>query len=300
MVGLYTAGLAMVFAAALGVGRAIGPVGTASSSSSHSADEGHTGEHGTPSTEAASDDLQADGLAVSQAGYTLRLSTATIAPGLTTSFTFTVLGPDGLPLTRYTRTHDKDLHLILSRRDLTQFQHVHPTRRGDGTWTVPLHITEAGPYKVFADFTPAGLDRSIVLAADLSVPGNYTPSSLPAASSTTSVDGVDVAVQGRLVAGTSSKLTFTLRTDGKPVTDLQPYLGAFGHLVALREGDLAYLHVHPDGGHAAGGNHGGPEITFFADVPTAGAYRLFLDFQQSGVVHTATVTATAAPHQGAR
>ncbi|MEV6492826.1 hypothetical protein AB0M20_30025 [Actinoplanes sp. NPDC051633] len=70
--------------------------------------------------------------------------------------------------------------------------------------------------------------------------------------------------------------------DGKPVTDLQPYLGAYGHLVALRHGDLAYLHVHPDGTPGDGRTAAGPGIIFHADVPSAGAYRLYLDFQHAG------------------
>jgi hypothetical protein len=69
--------------------------------------------------------------------------------------------------------------------------------------------------------------------------------------------------------------------DGEPVTDLEPYLGAYGHLVALREGDLAYLHVHPEGGDA------GPEVPFAVEVPSAGGYRLFFDFRHEGVVRTA-------------
>ena len=67
--------------------------------------------------------------------------------------------------------------------------------------------------------------------------------------------------------------------DGEPVTDLEPYLGAYGHLVALRAGDLAYLHVHPEGGR-------GP-VAFRAEVPSEGAYHLFLDFKHDGVVRTA-------------
>jgi hypothetical protein len=57
--------------------------------------------------------------------------------------------------------------------------------------------------------------------------------------------------------------------------DLQPYLGAYGHLVALREGD--------------------PEIRFTAEVPSAGRYRSFLDFRHGGTVHTATFDVTAQP-----
>ena len=58
------------------------------------------------------------------------------------------------------------------------------------------------------------------------------------------------------------------------------YLGAGGHLVALREGDLAFLHVHPlDDG-----------VTFEATFPSAGRFRLFLQFKHAGRVQTVAFT----------
>ena len=283
--GLYAAGLAVVFAAAVGVGGAVGPVGTADAGTpAHSASDD---EHATPD-DLAPADLAPGGLAVAADGYALELASTTQAPGGPRPFRFTVTGPDGEPLTEFTPSHEKDLHLIVVRRDLTGYQHLHPTRDAQGTWTLPLTLAEPGPYKVFADFTPAGRERPLTLAADLTAPGPYAPQALPAPASSTSVDGYEVALDGSLVAGTSSPLTFTVRRDGRPVTDLEPYLGAYGHLVALREGDLAYLHVHPEGEATPG-----PEIAFAADVPTAATYRLFLDFAHDGAVRTAELTAAA-------
>ena len=95
--------------------------------------------------------------------------------------------------------------------------------------------------------------------------------------------------EGELVAGTESELTLTVSRDGQPVMDLEPYLGALGHLVAIREGDLAYLHVHPlDETEGAGG-----PMRFAVEVPTAGRYALFFDFSHGGVVRTASLLATA-------
>jgi hypothetical protein len=84
-------------------------------------------------------------------------------------------------------------------------------------------------------------------------------------------------------------LTATVTRDGQPVADLQPYLGAYGHLVSLRDGDVGYLHVHPDEDGGAG-----PAIAFHTEFPTAGRYRLFLDFRHSGTVRTAAFTVTVA------
>jgi hypothetical protein len=280
--GLYAGALALVFAAAVGVGGAVGPVGTAGASTpTHSTDT-----HSTADADA--EELAPGGLAVAADGYALELASATQAAGTPSTLRFTVTGPDGEPLTDFTPSHEKDLHLVVVRRDLTGYQHLHPDRDAEGTWTVPLTLAEPGPYKVFADFTPAGRDRASTLAAELTAPGPYEPQPLPAPATETSVDGYDVALDGSLVAGTSSPLTLTVRRDGRPVTDLEPYLGAYGHLVALREGDLAYLHVHPFGEATAG-----PDVEFAADVPSAGTYRLFLDFAHGGVVRTAELTAPA-------
>ena len=92
---------------------------------------------------------------------------------------------------------------------------------------------------------------------------------------------------GDLVAGEHSMLKLRVTHDGQPVTDLQPYLGAYGHLVALRGGDLAYLHVHPDGEPGDGKTEPGPEVEFGAEVPSDGTYHLYLDFKHDGVVRTA-------------
>ncbi len=191
-------------------------------------------------------------------------------------------------MTRFRTSHDKQLHLIVVRRDLTGFQHLHPRLGPDGTWRTPLTLAGAGDWRVFADFLPEGRDRQVILGADLAVGGDYRPAPLPQPAATAGVDGYTVAVDVHLTAGRTSRLTLTVSRDGAPVTDLQPYLGAYGHLVALRAGDLGYLHVHPT--RAAGA---GPAIGFDVEVPTAGAYRLLLDFQHDGVVRTAAFTATA-------
>lgn len=306
--GIYAGALALVFGAAVGVGNAVGPVGTAGADTAeHSSDDdatGGAGEHGTQapshSDAAAAVDLVPGGLAVSQDGYTLHLARTVQTPGTPGRVQFAIAGPDGAPVTEFTRAHDKDLHLIVVRRDMTGFQHVHPERDAQGRWSVPLTLTQPGPYKVFADFIPAGRDKPLTLAADLTAPGPYTPTPAAQPSRTTTVDGYEVSLAGQLTAGASSKLRLTVAKDGRPVTDLQPYLAAYGHLVAIRDGDLAYLHVHPDGEIDNPATKPGPDITFYADVPSAATYRLFLDFQHAEVVRTAAFTATAASAGEAR
>lgn len=231
------------------------------------------------------------GLAVSADGFTFAPSVTAITPGATKSFTFAITGKDGKPVTAYLPLHDKELHLILVRRDMTGYQHLHPTRAANGTWSVPLRVETAGVYKAFANFEPAGqgMPMPMTLAVDLMASGEFTAVALPAPKVTTTVDGLKVALAGKVAAG-ASELTFTVTRSGKPV-ELQPYLAAHGHLVALRVGDLAYLHVHPE--DTPGGEAFGNRVTFIAPIPTAGKYRLFLDFKTADVVRTAEFTVTA-------
>ncbi|UQU67492.1 hypothetical protein COUCH_14990 [Couchioplanes caeruleus] len=282
--GAFGAGLAVIFTAALGLGRAVGP--QPAPAATHA-------QHSSTAERPADQQLLPAGLQVSQDGYRLLPLTGELPTGDPQPFRFRIVDPDGKAVTAYTTSHDKDLHLIVLRRDLSGFQHVHPSLAADGTWSLPLAVTAPGQYRVFADFQPAGRSDGLTLGTDIPAPGDYQPRPLPPAATTTAVDGYTVTLAGTLQPGTSSQLTLSVSKDGKPVTDLQPYLGAYGHLVALREGDLAYLHVHPDGTPGDGRTAAGPGITFHADVPSAGGYRLYLDFQHAGKVRTAEFTAIA-------
>nr|WP_219942066.1 hypothetical protein [Iamia sp. SCSIO 61187] len=117
-------------------------------------------------------------------------------------------------------------------------------------------------------------------------------------SRTAEVDAYTVTLDGDLRAGSESALTLSVSKEGQPITDLQPYLAAYGHLVALRAGDLGYLHVHPEGAPGDGETPAGPDIDFAAHVPSAGNYRLYLDFRHGDVVRTAEFTVEVGPDDG--
>lgn len=174
------------------------------------------------------------------------------------------------------------------RADGAHFRHRHPVLDPEtGVWTIPWTWAAAGTYRVFADLTPAG-GESVTLSRTVEVAGDYQPQvAEPIAASV--VDGYQVTLEGTLAAGAGTLLTARVTRDGQPVTDLEPYLGSFGHLVALRQGDLAYLHIH-----ALDDGKPGPEIRFHAEAPTTGRYLLYLDFQAAGVVRTAAFVLDAA------
>ncbi|MFI5562730.1 hypothetical protein ACIA2T_25920 [Amycolatopsis japonica] len=286
----YGVALALVAGGAWAAGTAVGPFAGAAGLPGGE-DAGHGDAHSGTVAEAAPTD-EPGGLASSRGGYTLTPTTTTLTPGTNQPFSFRILGPDGAPVTAYDVEHEKRMHLIVVRRDTAGFQHVHPELAPDSVWSVPLALPEAGSYRVFADFKPTGGSAS-TLGVDVAAAGEFKPVEHQP-SRVANVDGYQVRLDGELAPGKSSKVTLTVTKDGRDVTDLQPYLGAYGHLVALRGGDLAYLHVHPDGEPGDGRTKPGPTVTFFAEVPSAGTYRLFLDFQHQGKVRTAEFTVATA------
>lgn len=262
----FVVGLALVFAVSFGIGSAVTPTGAPA--------DGHDVGH--------------------EAGYALRLDETALPSGAAVPLRFRIVDGAGAPVTDYVESHEKLLHLIVVRRDLAAYQHVHPVLDDKGTWSVPLDLTQPGDYRVFADFVPAD-GRAATLGADMTVAGTYRAQPLPAPATTATVDGYTVTLAGVAKAGEPSELTLSVSRDGKPVTDLQPYLGAYGHLVAVRASDLAYLHVHPMSDAADPTTAPGPQIAFHTTLPSAGEYRLFLDFKHRDAVHTAEFTVEGAP-----
>ncbi|HEX2088151.1 MAG TPA: hypothetical protein VHF89_20860 [Solirubrobacteraceae bacterium] len=231
------------------------------------------GEHAEPAGEHGAGQRQIRGLAVAEDGLRLVVDDAELRPGRRERLAFRIVDDRGVTVRDFDVEHEKRMHLILARRDLTGFQHLHPQQAADGSWTTDVTLDEAGSYRVFADFARDG--ESHTLGADLRVDGSADLRPLPAPAPTARSDGgYDVALER---AGT--ELRFTITRDGERV-ETEPYLGAGGHLVVLREGDLAFLHVHP--------NDDG--VAFETELPTPGRYRLFLQFQHEGRVHTVAFT----------
>jgi len=227
------------------------------------------------------------GLAVSDNGLKLSLQQTEFERGRRTMLDFGIVGNDGERVRDFDVEHEKRMHLIVVRRDGKGFQHLHPQLGNDGIWRVGLTLPDAGAYRVFADFKRAGQVQT--LAADLAVDGDadYRPLS-PAAATIETDDGYRVRLDGgRPGAGREADLRFTVTRNGQTV-HTEPYLGAGGHLVALREGDLAFLHVHP-GGHGERRSHD-DAVAFVSEFPSAGRYRLYLQFKHEGRVHTAEFT----------
>ncbi|MEU4363227.1 heavy-metal-associated domain-containing protein [Promicromonospora sp. NPDC023987] len=227
------------------------------------------------------------GLALEQDGLLLNPVSAPDRVGEDGTLSFSITSSGGDAVTAFETEHDKELHLIVVRTDGAGFRHVHPKMSADGVWSIPWTWDAAGSYRVLTDFVPEATGENVTLSRTVDVGGRVSPEPPTVVSTSDTVDGYTATLTGDLGTSGDSMLTVKVTEDGEPVTTLEPYLGAYGHLVALRDGDLAYLHVHPEGDEPAPGSVSGPEIGFMTEAPTPGRYLLYLDFKVDGVVRTA-------------
>ena len=285
-VAAFVAGLAALFGVAAAAGAAVGPL-DARAEAEHATDGGHGGHGGTTTPSAASPTCPAGW--VSQDGYTLALDVH-LAPGRAPGRSFAITGPDGAPVTSYEEEHGKELHLIAVRRDLTGYQHVHPVLDADGRWSVAVVLAPA-QWRLFADFTPTGGPRS----------RSAPTSSCPARTS---------PPRGRAVAhGTGRRLRGHPRRRPRARHRVRAHPARHPRRRAGHRPRALPRRLRPPGGAARGRPRlparaprrepgdgvtpAGPEVTFVAEVPSAGGYRLFLDFQHDGAVHTAAFPVVA-------
>jgi hypothetical protein len=221
--------------------------------------------HVTPAT-----DPVPPGFAVD--GYVLVTDAARTS---TSALALHVNGPDGERVTEYTEAHGSKLHVVLVRPDLSGFQHVHPAIGADGSFVVP--IDQPGKWHIVVDAQPTSAATPVVLATNVDDEVPVDVVDLPAPADVVAIDDLIVTRQG---------LGFTVTaSDGSPVEGLEPYLGQAAHLIAVRQGDLAYAHLHPS---AATGSM--DQMLMFDGALPAGAYRLFLQFGYRGEVITVPFT----------
>ncbi|MEJ3746005.1 hypothetical protein WEI85_44930 [Actinomycetes bacterium KLBMP 9797] len=288
-IAFVAAGLVIALLGGIGIGRLTSdPGGTTAAAPTVTpapTDHAHaagTGAHTHGTTGAAAAGARVGGLEINTNGYALAPVTTAFPVGQRRDLTFRVTGPDNRPVTTFAVVHDKPLHLIVVRRDLSGYQHLHPTMAPDGTWAVPLTLPAAGVWRAYADFTAvdaAGSQTPLTLGMDLTVSGAYAARPLPAPERAARVGGFSIGYEGTPCPGATQPLLFRVAPGG-----LERYLGAYGHLVVLREGDLGYVHVHPEPELADGA------VKFWLAAPSSGRYRMFFDFQVAGQVHTAEFT----------
>ena len=242
-----------------------------------------------------------------------------VKAGQKASLRFKVLHPGtGQPIKNFEVVHEKQYHLFLISQDMEYFQHIHPEEQADGTWTIEATFPKPGYYKVLSDFLPSGgasqfIARPLVTAGysgDLAADSAHLA---PDTTLTKIADDLTATLSydpGTCLVGLYCHLNFHL-TDtatGRPVTDLQTYLGAFGHTLIMSEDMVDYVHSHPldilaqpddDGGPPQflippGADleklRGGPSVTFEGLMPKPGRYRAWSQFRRNDKVHTFAFT----------
>lgn len=219
-----------------------------------------------------------------------------LKPGVASAYSFRIIDDEGNVLKDFAVTHEKTMHFIVARKDLQDFQHLHPDYdAAAGVFALPdFVLPHDGQYRLFADFMPGKsvnpMNLPVTISSDLEVGdlGKYAPQPLRRGEMTAIVDGYAVNLLAGpakpLTSGEESTLTFEISRDGKLVTDLEEYLGALGHSVILKEGDLQFIHAHPSG-NAANVQNG--KVSFAVNFPEAGTYKAFTQFQIKGKVITA-------------
>ena len=239
--------------------------------------------------------------------------TTNIKPNQPAKFSYKIKNDRGEILKNYETVHEKIMHFITVRKDLAYFRHLHPEfNEATGEFTVDVIFPEDGPYRVFPDFTP-GVENPqklpVTVYHDIGV-GNaskyYAQSIVPDSDTRKRYGDYGIVTTFPRDAKKQTEHTYSLdiSKSGKPVTNLENYLGALGHSVILKAETLDFIHTHAleagDGsknqGHgqqqaeheskqdAAGAR--GPIISFSTTFPESGVYKIFTQFQHEGEVQT--------------
>lgn len=232
-----------------------------------------------------------DGLTDAVGGYRLVLDSATVPPAPGNVLSFRVTGPDGRAVTRYQPDDGALVQFDLIRADLTNYQHLDPVMRQDGTWVVTLPALPSGAYRAYTTFAApnaaAGTPRLYRLSQPFTVTGQAAGTALPAPATTTEVGGYAVTLSGQPVAGQPSVLRVSISSGGQPVGYLQRYLDGYAHLTAFRAGDLAAARLSPAERATARA-----ELTSQTWFPGPGTWRVIVGFRTNGPVVTAAFTIT--------
>jgi len=239
----------------------------------------------------------------------LETSPRAVRSGETVTLRFKIADPKtGAPVTDLTIVHDMPFHLFVVSEDLAHYDHIHPTMSDDGAFVVETSFPAPATYNLFCDFLPAGglpqvahlkLTTSDVAPGVTKPPVRLTPD----AGLTKTVDGIRFELTmepPRAAAGKATAFIYHLvdAQSGLPVTDLEPYLGAWGHTLILSEDAERYLHCHPTQMLPAGVDRsalsGGPEVAFNATIRQPGVHRLWSQFKRGGKVTTVSFTVDVA------
>lgn len=204
-------------------------------------------------------------------------------PGQEVQLRFEVLDPKkGKQCDRFLEVHERLFHLFLISGDLEYFAHEHPEPEPGGAFVLRTRLPKSGFYRVLGDFYPEGGTPQMAVKTlfspdaplDALAPPRLSADLEPKKGANTLVTlQTEPAAP---IAGLKTMLFFTL----SPGEGIEPYLGAWGHLLAGSADLIDLIHTHPFLGD------GGPRVQFNIVFPRPGVYRIWAQFQRSGQVNT--------------
>ena len=217
-----------------------------------------------------------------------RATPANIPAGTDVTLEFRILHPDtGRPITRFEVIHEKLFHLFLVSQDLEYFAHVHPEQARAGWFRLRTRLPKAGTYRLLADFDPSGgtpqlaartFSTSGYVASLESGIAHPAPDLAPKQGENLKVElTIDPAEP---VAGKKTMLFFRV----SPAEGLEPYLGAWAHMLAVSDDLIDTIHTHPFLAD------GGPSLQFNIFFPRPAMYRVWIQLQRNRVVNTVSFT----------
>jgi hypothetical protein len=216
------------------------------------------------------------------------IAPANLQPRQTAEIQFRFLHPRTRSTVRaFEIMHEKLFHLFIVSSDLQHFEHVHPTQKPDGTFSIQRSFPRAGMYRLVADIYPVGgtpqlLSRTLFVSSG---PNGTVPLSEAKLSPDEELQhgentDLQLVTAGlKPVAGTKTHLSFQF----SQVEGMQMYLGAWAHMFIASDDTMDLLHLHPI--IATGGR----EIQFDVIFPRARTYRVWIQFQRRNVVNTVAV-----------
>jgi len=210
-------------------------------------------------------------------------SPSLLNPGTNAIITLRVLDPEtSKPIEHFELVHEKLMHVFLVSENLEFFAHLHPTPEADGSFRLQVRLPQAGMYRLLADYYPSGSVPQLTLKT-LFVSGSSQTAQLRPAPGPSRANNLTASLRfdpEQPLAGLETKLFFEL----DPANGLEPYLGAWGHMLMASADLIDLIHVHPLRAN------GGPIVQFNVIFPRPGFYRIWAQFQRSGMVNTVEFT----------
>lgn len=204
--------------------------------------------------------------------------------GSTTNFVLQIQDDDGTPVKKFDLLHEKLVHLIVVREGLDEFAHLHPKVDAMGLITIDFVFPKSGKYRLYADHQPKGASPGLA-TGEVVVDGDDKPAAALEPNSSNEVTVGELTARVSIKPGDEETAVRFQLVDatGQPIGDLQPYLGAMGHLVIISADGQEYVHAHPvsEAKTAPDG-----VVEFAAHFPTSGIYKAWGQFQRDGSVFT--------------